>query len=63
LRVKYSGFLFGWNSKLKADKTLLNLKTELMAAKELISTQGEEITAMTAGMHKGKVQKKHTERQ
>lgn len=61
--VKYSGFLFGWNSKPKTDKTLLNLETELMAAEELISTQDEEITAMTASAtHKGKVQKKFIEK-
>ncbi|KMQ88073.1 retrovirus-related gag-pol polyprotein, partial [Lasius niger] len=61
--VKYSGFLFGWNSKPKTDKTLLNLETELMAAEELISTQDEEITAMTASAtHKGKAQKKLIEK-
>ncbi|XP_018314660.1 uncharacterized protein [Mycetomoellerius zeteki] len=61
--VKYSGFLFGWNSKPKADKTLLNLETELIATEEFISNQDEEVTAMTAAStHKGKVQKRSTEK-
>lgn len=56
--VKYSGFLFGWNSKSKTDKILLNLEPELIAAEELISVQDEDISAMTASTsHKGKVQK------
>lgn len=61
--VKYSGFPFGWNSKPKTDKTLLNLETELMAAEELISTQDEEITAITeSATHKDKAQKKLIEK-
>jgi len=56
--TKYSGFLFGWNSKPSADKTLFNLETELMAAEELISAQDEEVAAMTASTtRKGKAQK------
>jgi hypothetical protein len=59
--IKYSGFLFRWNSKPNSDKTLLNLETELMAAEELISNQDEEISAMAASTtHKGKPQKRDT---
>lgn len=60
--VKYSGFLFGWNSKPKMNKTLLNLEMELITAEELISTQDEEVTAMTSTAHKGKIQKKSTDK-
>jgi len=61
--VKYSGFLFGWNCKPKADKTLLNLEAELVSAEELISTQDEEVTAMTASASsKDKTHKKLTEK-
>jgi len=61
--VKYSGFLFGWNCKPKADKTLLNLEAELVSAEELISTQDEEVTAMTASASsKDKTHKKFTEK-
>jgi hypothetical protein len=59
--IKYSGFLFGWNSKPNTDKTILNLETELMAAEELISTQDEEVSAMAAStIHKNKPPKKDT---
>lgn len=62
LSVKYSGFLFGWNCKPRMDKTLLNLETELIAAEELISTQDEEVTAMTSIAYRGKIQKKSTDK-
>lgn len=60
--VKYSGFLFGWNCKPRTDKTLMNLETELVTAEELLSTQDEEITAMTASTTKTKAQKNSTEK-
>lgn len=53
--VKFSGFLFGWNSKHSETKTLETLKTELIAAEEIINVQDEEIVALTASAKKTRI--------
>lgn len=50
LSIKYSGFLFGWNSKPKADKNLVNLEAELIAAEEIIMAQDDEVVALAASI-------------
>lgn len=53
--VKFSGFLFGWNSKHLETKTLEALETELIAAEEMINVQYEEIVALTAFAKKTRI--------